>query len=213
MPFIVSLDLETTGLDPTLDSIIEIGAVKFNENRIESEFSTLINPRKPIPPFITSLTGISNSMVQHAPMLQEALPELVDFIGEAPILGQNIGFDLAFLQKAGAARTNTSIDTYELASVLMPSASRYNLGSLARQLGVLQPATHRALDDAKLPMLFTLSCWQNLKSCRWNWWQKSCGSARIWVGKVNCPSAGLCKRCCTRAFNQASTWGSRRFAL
>ena len=149
MPVIVSLDLETTGLDPNLDSVIEIGAVKFNQNRIDSEFSTLINPRKPIPQFISNLTGISNSMVQHAPLLQEALPELVDFIGNAPILGQNIGFDLAFLHKAGAFRDNAAIDTYELASVLMPSASRYNLGSLARQLGVLLPATHRALDDAK----------------------------------------------------------------
>lgn len=149
MPFIVSLDLETTGLDPTLDSIIEIGAVKFNDSRIESEFTTLINPRKPIPAFITNLTGISNSMVQQAPFLQQALPELVDFIGNAPILGQNIGFDLAFLQKNGAFRNNPALDTYELAAVLMPTASRYNLGSLARQLGVLQPATHRALDDAK----------------------------------------------------------------
>ena len=67
MPVIVSLDLETTGLDPNLDSVIEIGAVKFNQNRIDSEFSTLINPRKPIPQFISNLTGISNSMVQHAP--------------------------------------------------------------------------------------------------------------------------------------------------
>jgi len=149
MPVIVSLDLETTGLDPTLDSIIEIGAVKFNDSRIDSEFTTLINPRKPIPAFITNLTGISNSMVQHAPFLQQALPELVDFIGNAPILGQNIGFDLAFLQKNGAFRNNPALDTYELAAVLMPTASRYNLGSLARQLGVLQPATHRALDDAK----------------------------------------------------------------
>mgnify|MGYP000848327886 FL=1 len=149
MSVIVSLDLETTGLDPNLDSVIEIGAVKFNQNRIDSEFSTLINPRKPIPQFISNLTGISNSMVQNAPILPEALPELIDFIGSAPILGQNISFDLAFLHKAGAFRDNAAIDTYELASVLMPTASRYNLGSLARQLGVLQPATHRALDDAK----------------------------------------------------------------
>ena len=149
MPEIVSLDLETTGLDPNLDSVIEIGAVKFNQNRVDSEFSTLTNPRKPIAQFISNLTGISNSMVQNAPILQEALPELINFIGSAPILGQNISFDLAFLHKAGAFRDNAAIDTYELASVLMPSASRYNLGSLARQLGVLLPATHRALDDAK----------------------------------------------------------------
>ncbi len=149
MALIVALDLETTGLDPAQDAVIEIGAVKFSDKRIESEYSTLINPRKPISSFITNLTGITNNMVLNAPLLINALPELVDFVGDAPILGQNIGFDMAFLQKAGVLRANPTLDTYELASVLMPSAPRYNLGSLASQLGVLQPATHRALDDAR----------------------------------------------------------------
>lgn len=149
MPLIVALDLETTGLDPAQDAVIEIGAVKFSEKRVEGEYSTLINPRKPISGFITNLTGITNSMVLNAPLLINALPELVDFIGDAPILGQNISFDMAFLHKAGALRANPTLDTYELASVLMPSAARYNLGALASQLGVLQPATHRALDDAR----------------------------------------------------------------
>lgn len=149
MPLIVALDLETTGLDPAQDAVIEIGAVKFSEKRVEGEYSTLINPRKPFSGFITNLTGITNSMVLNAPLLINALPELVDFIGDAPILGQNISFDMAFLHKAGALRANPTLDTYELASVLMPSAARYNLGALASQLGVLQPATHRALDDAR----------------------------------------------------------------
>ncbi len=69
MPEIVALDLETTGLDPKNDSIIEIGAVKFNENRVIAEYSTLVNPRKPINAFITNLTGISNSMVMNAPCI------------------------------------------------------------------------------------------------------------------------------------------------
>ncbi len=149
MPVLVSLDLETTGLDPKLDSIIEIGAVKFNGHRVEGEYSTLINPRKPISTFITNLTGISNSMVQNAPLLVDAIPELVDFVGDAVVVGHNVGFDLGFLSKSGALRSNVSIDTYELAAVVLPTASRYNLGSLAQLLGVLQPATHRALDDAR----------------------------------------------------------------
>ena len=149
MALIVALDLETTGLDPAQDAVIEIGAVKFSDKRVEAEYSTLINPRKPISSFITNLTGITNSMVLNAPLLITALPELADFIGDAPILGQNIGFDMAFLQKAGILRANPTLDTYELASVLMPSAARYNLASLTSQLGVLLPATHRALDDAR----------------------------------------------------------------
>ncbi|MFZ3069686.1 MAG: 3'-5' exonuclease, partial [Anaerolineaceae bacterium] len=134
MPALVSLDIETTGLDPNLDSIIEIGAVKFTENRVESEFSTLVNPRKPISTFITNLTGISNSMVQNAPLLVDILPEAVDFIGDAAVLGHNVAFDLSFFQKVGALRSNPSIDTYELASVLMPTASRYGLSALGHQL-------------------------------------------------------------------------------
>ncbi len=71
---------------------------------------------------------------------------------DAPIVGHNVRFDLGFLQRAGLFQYNEVIDTYELASVLMPTASRYNLGALGKQLGILLPATHRALDDARVTM-------------------------------------------------------------
>ena len=74
------------------------------------------------------------------------------FVGDAPVIGHNVRFDLGFLQKAGLFQYNEVIDTYELASVLMPTASRYNLGALGKQLGILLPATHRALDDASVTM-------------------------------------------------------------
>jgi DNA polymerase-3 subunit epsilon/ATP-dependent DNA helicase DinG len=149
MPSLVALDIETTGLDPSADAIIEIAAVKFNHKRIEAEWSTLINPRMSISAFITRLTGITNSMVMHAPLLINVLPDLVTFVGDLPVVGHNVAFDLGFLNKAGALRQNLSIDTYELAAVLMPTASRYNLSALGQQLGILQPATHRALDDTR----------------------------------------------------------------
>jgi len=152
MPEIVALDLETTGLDPKNDSIIEIGVVKFNENRVIDEYSTLVNPRKPINAFITNLTGISNSMVMNAPCIGDVLPEIEEFIGDAIILGQNIDFDLSFLQRFGAFKYNDTIDTYEIASVVMPSAPRYGLGSLSQQLGIILANAHRALDDAKATM-------------------------------------------------------------
>ena len=63
----VAFDIETTGLDPNRDAIIEIGAVRFNERRIEDEWSTLVNPGRQIPEFITNLTGIDNAMVRGAP--------------------------------------------------------------------------------------------------------------------------------------------------
>lgn len=150
MPSIVALDIETTGLDPYNDAIIEIGAVLFNGHRVEGEWSSLINPRRPIPPFITQLTGITNEMVRNAPTLPGVLHELVDFVGDAPILGHNVRFDLSFLQRQGIFGTNDVLDTYELASVLLPTASRYNLGALGQSHGILLPATHRALDDARV---------------------------------------------------------------
>jgi len=150
MTTIVSIDIETTGLDENRDSIIEIAAVKFNGRRVEDEFSTLINPGKHIPDFITGLTGIDDAMVRQAPRLRDVMHELAAFVGDAPILGHNVKFDIGFLRKAGLFQYHQTLDTYELASVLMPTASRYNLGSLGQQLNIPLPATHRALDDARV---------------------------------------------------------------
>ncbi len=150
MPSIVAIDIETTGLDSQTDAILEIGAVRFNGRRMESEWSTLINPGRPIPPFITSLTGITGDMVRNSPPLRAVLQDLVEFAGEAPILGHNIAFDLGFLRKQGILSLNEAIDTYDMAGILLPTASRYNLSGLAKSLGILLPATHRALDDARV---------------------------------------------------------------
>ncbi len=149
MDSIIALDIETTGLDPDKDAIIEIGAVRFRGTRVEAEWSKLINPGRRIPPFITQLTGITDQMLLQAPSVKEVMPELINFVGDDPILGHNIRFDLSFLRKLGAFRDNSTIDTYELAAVLLPNAGRYNLGSLTQALGVPYPATHRALDDAR----------------------------------------------------------------
>lgn len=150
MPPIVAVDIETTGLDSKTDAIIEIGAQRFEGKRIEGEWSTLINPGRSIPPFITQLTGINNNMVQSAPQIDEVLGDLAKFAGDAPILGQRVSFDLGFLRRHGVLKFNESIDTYDLAAVLMPRAGRYNLGALGEQLNIPLPATHRALDDAKV---------------------------------------------------------------
>ncbi|MCK5315445.1 MAG: 3'-5' exonuclease, partial [Anaerolineales bacterium] len=148
MPTIVSIDIETTGLDFKKDVFIEIGAVRFNNRRVEDEWSTLINPGRPIPPFITQLTCITNQMVLQAPAIEDVLTELADFVGDAPILGHNVRFDLSFLKQQRIFEYNEAIDTYEVASVILPTSERYNLGALAQSLGVPFPATHRALDDA-----------------------------------------------------------------
>ena len=150
MNSIVALDIETTGLDPQKDAIIEIGAVRFNSNRIEDEWSSLINPGRKIPPFITQLTGINDHMILEAPTIHNVLPDLRGFVGDLSILGHNVGFDLSFLRNYGLFIRNDILDTYEIASVLLPSAGRYNLSALGQTLNILLPANHRALPDARV---------------------------------------------------------------
>lgn len=150
MNSLVVIDLETTGLDPQKDTIIEIAAMRFNGNRIEDEFETLINPNRHIPENITQLTGIDDAMVRNAPRVADVLGHLVDFCGDLPILGQNVRFDLGFLRRHRVLTLNEAVDTYEMASVMLPSAGRYNLGALGQLLGIPLPATHRAMDDVRV---------------------------------------------------------------
>ncbi|GAB4522454.1 MAG: helicase C-terminal domain-containing protein [Anaerolineales bacterium] len=157
LPPIVAIDVETTGLDANKDAIIEIGAVRFRGPVVEAEWSTLINPGRPIPAEITHLTGIHNEDVAGAPYLQEVYADLLDFVGNAPILGHNIKFDLGFLRRRGGFLSNPPIDTYEMAAILMPRAGRYKLGALAEALNIDLPATHRALDDARVTHVLFLA--------------------------------------------------------
>jgi DNA polymerase-3 subunit epsilon/ATP-dependent DNA helicase DinG len=159
MTSIVALDIETTGLNPKKDAIIEIGVRLFDGTRVEADWTSLINPHCHIPEFITGLTGISNEMVRKAPGIQDVLDDLAAFVGNVPILGHNIRFDLSFFVKYNLFLFNTSLDTYEMAAVLLPSASRYNLGALTRELNVPQSATHRALDDVRATHLVYLRLW------------------------------------------------------
>ena len=146
----VAIDLETTGLDPERDAIIEIGAVRFRGDQVLGTFESLVNPGRPIPYSIQQLTGIKPDDVRHAPPLASVLPRLRRLVGDQPIVGHNIGFDLSFLGRHDLFRDNPAIDTFELASILLPHAGRYNLGMLARALNISLPATHRALNDARV---------------------------------------------------------------
>src|SRR3990172_3921357 len=151
---LVALDLETTGLESGRDAIMEIGAIRFRGDRVEAEFSTLINPGRKVPLHISKLTGITDAMLVKAPPISAVLPELEEFVGEAPVLGHNVSFDLDFLRAKRALRYNDALDTLDLASVLLPTAVRYNLGALAREIGVLTPpgTMHRASVDCRVTM-------------------------------------------------------------
>ncbi len=163
----VALDIETTGTDPQRDAVIEIGAVRFTLRRVEQTWSTLVNPGRPIPEYISSLTGITNEMVRSAPRLQHVLEELAEFVGEAVIVGHNIRFDLGFFDRYNLFSYNPVVDTYELAAVLLPSASRYALGSLAQSLGIPLPPGeeyHRALTDARVTQALFLRLYERARA-------------------------------------------------
>jgi DNA polymerase-3 subunit epsilon/ATP-dependent DNA helicase DinG len=149
---LVSLDIETTGLDPATDAIIEIGAVRFRDSRLEDEWTHLVNPGRPLSRFITQLTGITDDMLSGAPRITEVLESLEAFVGEDPIVGHRVEFDLSFLRRRGLFGANLPLDTYDLAAVVLPDAGRYSLGALASLLKVPSINAHRALDDAKTTM-------------------------------------------------------------
>ena len=145
----VALDLETTGLDATRDAIIEIGAVRFDQDRVLERFSTFVNPGRKIPPFITELTGIRDEDVAAAIDGHTASRQVANFVGRDPVVGHNVGFDLGFLRRYRVLGSNVAVDTFEIAGILVPHATRYSLANLVDELGIdLPEQTHRALDDA-----------------------------------------------------------------
>jgi predicted DnaQ family exonuclease/DinG family helicase len=145
----IAFDLEFTGLNPEQDAIIEVGAVKFRGDEILDTWSCLVNPGRALPHKVERLTGIAESDLAGAPSFRSMLPSLTRFLGEYPIVGHSISLDLAFLQKASLTLANPALDTFELACILMPYASRYSLMRLAQELKIEYPTQHRALEDSK----------------------------------------------------------------
>ncbi|HEX6796498.1 MAG TPA: exonuclease domain-containing protein [Ktedonobacterales bacterium] len=149
-PVRVAIDLETTGLHPEHDAIIEIGAVKFAGDQLVETFESFVACGSPIPYRVRRLTGISAAQLRGAPALAEILPRLREFLGDYPLVGHSVPFDAAFLRRVGLARRNPLVDTYELASALLPGLPSYALASVGQALGVSSPTYHRALADAQL---------------------------------------------------------------
>lgn len=159
---IVALDLETTGLNQDTDEIIEIGAARFQDGEVLETFSTLIDPGRSIPEKITALTGIQTDDLIGQPRIRQVLDALRAFIGDAPVVGHRVDFDLGFLRPHRVATHNLGIDTYELVSVLLPTTPRYNLTSLTNTIGVDLENAHRALDDAIATGHLYWEMWQRI---------------------------------------------------
>jgi DNA polymerase-3 subunit epsilon/ATP-dependent DNA helicase DinG len=156
---LVALDLETTGLNPDTDAIIEVGAVRFREGRVIDEFSMLVNPLRPLPQEVSFLTGISEASLQTQPTLSEVIPQLRHYLGNATLIAHNAQFDRAFMEKAGF-RDYHWLDTLELGSILLPRALRYSLAYLSGYFQIDLVSHHRAADDARATAYLYWELWK-----------------------------------------------------
>jgi DNA polymerase-3 subunit epsilon/ATP-dependent DNA helicase DinG len=143
----VALDIESTGFDPATDQVIEIAAVKFEGEKIIDTFETFINPQIAIPPIITHITGIKNEDVENAPVLEDIQKELEEFIGDCPIVGHNIDFDVNFLKAKRVGVPGPLYDTLQLSMILLPGLPSYSLDTLGRTLKLEHENKHRAMSD------------------------------------------------------------------
>ncbi len=148
----VCIDLETTGLNPKTDKIIEIGAVKVVDGRVMDTFSTYVNPGRKLEERIVELTGITQEQVDKAPEITQVMPGLVEFLENLPLLGHRVLFDYSFLKKAAVNQKFTfekqGIDTLRIARCFLPELERRSLEYLCRHYEIPHHA-HRALADAE----------------------------------------------------------------
>lgn len=150
----VVLDLETTGLDPLRDAIVEIGAVQFSDGAEANVFSAIVNPGRSVPEDVTALTGITDEDVVGGLDLREALDLLLDFIGDDVLVVHNVGFDMAFLSSACRAcgvqvPSNRCMDTLMLARKTLPKSAGKSLKQLVERFDVSVDRLHRAVDDCR----------------------------------------------------------------
>lgn len=148
----VSIDLETTGLNPKTDRIIEIGAVRVSDGEPEGYYTTFVNPGRKLDSRIKELTGIRDENLEDAPGIGEVLPELFEFMGDVPILGHSILFDFSFLKQAAVNEKlsfeKMAVDTLKIARKYLPELESRSLDFLCNYYDIVHRA-HRALEDAK----------------------------------------------------------------
>lgn len=158
----VAIDLETTGLDPRYEEIIEVAGIKYENGQEAGRFESLVNPHQEIGDFITELTGITNEMLKTAPDADEVLPDFFAFIGNLPVVGHNVNFDVNFLYDSSPEEqpfSNDFIDTMRLCRRLYHDLPNYKLSTLVDYLGVTDQVEHRAFADC----LAAQACFQKMK--------------------------------------------------
>lgn len=159
------IDLETTGLDPTFDEIIEVGAIKVRNGDVTDTFSSLVKPEKEVDAFITEITGITNEMLADAPSISEIFPDFLSFVSNDIIVGHNVNFDINFVYDTNSKLynqyfSNSFTDTLRLSRRLLPELEHHRLKDLINHFEIDIERQHRSLDDCKA----TLECYNKLKS-------------------------------------------------
>ncbi len=162
----VAIDIETTGLDPCYDDIIEVSALHIAGGDVVDSFSTLINPGYEIDEFITSLTGITNGILVNAPAIEDVLPQFLDFVKGSVLVGHNIHFDINFLYDNALALglrplSNDFIDTMRFSRRLFHDLPNHKLITVASYLGIANNVDHRSESDALMAsnIYQKMACW------------------------------------------------------
>lgn len=160
----VIFDTETTGLCPGVDSVIEFAGLRIRDSEIVERYSTLVNPGFPVSDFISSFTGITNTMLEAAPCMKDVALQIRNFIGDDLLVGHNVNFDINFLYDEFSRHsvgflTNDYMDTLRIAKKALPNLAHHTLSDVAAALAVPQSSAHRAMVDCET----TFSCLIKLK--------------------------------------------------
>lgn len=151
----VAFDIETTGLSAHIDRIVELGGVKYKDGQIIDQFNELINPEMPMPIGASQINGITDKMLVGKPLLNQVLPQFLEFIENAILIAHNAKFDLGFIIKSMSrlglgALNNDFVDTMPMSQSAFPGRPNYKLQSLAHDLNIKALEAHRAADDARV---------------------------------------------------------------
>lgn len=153
----VIVDLETTGLSPQNGEIIEIGAIKVKNNKVVDKMDVFVRPSRPLSPFTTRLTGITNEMVDEGLSLKDALNVFVEFVDGMRLMAHNAKFDMGFLDTymkkvLGVGVPNNALDTLVLSRKLVKDVPNHKLGTLANHFNIDYSGAHRSLRDCEITL-------------------------------------------------------------
>lgn len=159
------IDIETTGLSPIYDDIIEVSGIRVIDGKTAATFSETINIGRPLPPFITALTGITDKELEKSNSAENVLTRFCSFVGGDILLGHNVNFDINFLydkclDKTGILFENDFVDTLKIGKRLLPHLKHHKLDDLADYYSIPPRTLHRALGDCEM----TVNCYFKMLS-------------------------------------------------